>query len=860
MNKLLRRTHPFFIALALVVQLQSFAPMVYAQEATSPTVDQATDSAQQSAIPSAAVTPPDTVTVTPIPTDVSPSNPFSEGNIGTPVSAPDQSLSNLTKSSLGATPVSSSAFIRQKTIVHQLSKRSFRFNEAVGLTVNNAIASDLQILLTDAKGGTVDTAVIDKTTVDTQTTVTVQPLSDTRFRPGKYTLHITDPEGNTTTQDFTWGVLALNFNKSIYAPYETSTIAMAVLDDQGAMVCDAKVSLEIKNSNLQIDDTLSTDNGKITVNPQCTSHQFSLSPDYEASYQLAGEGQYNLTLSAVTKNGSYAISDAIQVVTSVPIDVERESATRIYPPSIYPVIFHIKANRDFSGTVSEFVPADFQINEYATYSAKTYDSTSLTAMSPAMQEAFGASTLSIQQPFSGNVEMTQGFGAKMTDPEEAAYYAKFGLFGHDGLDFAMGTGTPVLATDDGVVILAGDAAYGTTVVIKHPWGNSYYGHLSLLEVKEGDKVKRGQEIALSGNSGHTTGAHLHFGIRPKDPDMNNGYYGKDDPMPFLVSSDSAKNVFALSASSDNAYKVIKWNVDLKQGDTIDLAYSFLAPGVSPQFYTLGPLTFTENGHTVFREARHWQIAADDNGLMTQKRTLYLSSQASAVITTTKAFGTGKPDTWQTIFSPPSSSNVLSIARENRSGVNSIPFTPGQIDSIFATGALPTTPCSETSKSNPCNGWLLDTPVLSTIPAGNWTFTVTTQSNGVFSGTSKLDVCVWRIDVSGGDLVASSGLNVGTTLCVEGATNLQASASLVTQTITYPANQIYFGPNEYLYVEFWQNTSVQAGTNGAQTALEVNAGANDSYVTYGPTLDLLMRHGQWFDANASTTDKRQPFTF
>ncbi|TKI08237.1 murein DD-endopeptidase MepM [Martelella alba] len=85
---------------------------------------------------------------------------------------------------------------------------------------------------------------------------------------------------------------------------------------------------------------------------------------------------------------------------------------------------------------------------------------------------------------------------------------------HRGVDFAMPVGTPVLAVGDGEVVVSknGDGA-GNYIAIRH--GRQYmtrYMHLKTLLVKPGQKVKRGERIALSGNTGRSTGPHLHFEI------------------------------------------------------------------------------------------------------------------------------------------------------------------------------------------------------------------------------------------------------------------------------------------------------------------------------------------------------------
>ena len=86
---------------------------------------------------------------------------------------------------------------------------------------------------------------------------------------------------------------------------------------------------------------------------------------------------------------------------------------------------------------------------------------------------------------------------------------------HNGVDIAVPIGTPVKAAADGCVIFAGwSPGYGRLVILDHGAGiHTYYGHNSSFAVKKGDAVAAGDRIALSGNSGVSTGPHLHFEIR-----------------------------------------------------------------------------------------------------------------------------------------------------------------------------------------------------------------------------------------------------------------------------------------------------------------------------------------------------------
>ena len=88
---------------------------------------------------------------------------------------------------------------------------------------------------------------------------------------------------------------------------------------------------------------------------------------------------------------------------------------------------------------------------------------------------------------------------------------------HNGIDIACNYGSPVLATAAGVVSFVGrDPIYGLKVVLDHSRGYdhdilTFYGHNSNLLVKEGDQVNKADLIAYSGNSGRSTGSHLHYG-------------------------------------------------------------------------------------------------------------------------------------------------------------------------------------------------------------------------------------------------------------------------------------------------------------------------------------------------------------
>jgi len=152
--------------------------------------------------------------------------------------------------------------------------------------------------------------------------------------------------------------------------------------------------------------------------------------------------------------------------------------------------------------------------------------------SPASPPVFNIPAL--HYPFSGNFSVTFSFGQQSDNEEIKKKFQEWGIVGHNGLDFGLSAGNDVFACDVGKVIQSGDNGdFGTSITIQHSWGQSIYGHLQETKVNEGDEIQANKVIGLSGSSGAAFGEHLHFAIKPNNPDLNNGYIGFIDPAPYL---------------------------------------------------------------------------------------------------------------------------------------------------------------------------------------------------------------------------------------------------------------------------------------------------------------------------------------
>ncbi|AFK85475.1 MULTISPECIES: peptidoglycan DD-metalloendopeptidase family protein [Thermoanaerobacterium] len=120
-----------------------------------------------------------------------------------------------------------------------------------------------------------------------------------------------------------------------------------------------------------------------------------------------------------------------------------------------------------------------------------------------------SATVALDYPIRGHIVITSRYGQR------------WGRL-HAGIDIAASINDPIYAADGGTVVFAGwENGYGNLVEIDHGNGYvTYYGHANKLLVKKGDKVYKGEKIALVGMTGNTTGPHVHFEVRKNGVPVN----------------------------------------------------------------------------------------------------------------------------------------------------------------------------------------------------------------------------------------------------------------------------------------------------------------------------------------------------
>jgi murein DD-endopeptidase MepM/ murein hydrolase activator NlpD len=242
-------------------------------------------------------------------------------------------------------------------------------------------------------------------------------------------------------------------------------------------------------------------------------------------------------LPVVPKDDTFGAGAAVTIVSPDPVNVRSTPGYRNKPPE--DVVAEVPPNSaltivqgptraddlvwwQVSGTTSEGTDIDGWVAEAAPNGVRLLAPTTV------------AQEIEVGKPFQGQVRLTQGWGSN------PAFYSQFTydgvpLRGHNGLDFGTPMRTPLVAVDGGSVKRTGfdPGGFGNFVLLQHEWGESLYAHMEQVHVERNQTVSPAQVIGLSGNTGASTGPHLHFGIRITPYRRTDGWGGFANPIPFM---------------------------------------------------------------------------------------------------------------------------------------------------------------------------------------------------------------------------------------------------------------------------------------------------------------------------------------
>ena len=264
--------------------------------------------------------------------------------------------------------------------------------------------------------------------------------------------------------------------------------------------------------------------GEFSVALDILSNELRSAADQRASAELeAAEAQLTAQELAVERDQILARNDEIltQLEDAVSVSVKPlDDVFRSVGMNPDDVLSTIR--RGYSGQGGPLTPMSYSTRGNAALSqGETKARQIIVTLDQMNTYRIAIEKLPLAMPVRDSFRYTSGFGRR------------WGRM-HEGIDMAGPVGTPIYATGDGVVIQAGRASgYGNLIKIQHELGTeTRYGHLNRIRVKVGDKVSQGDLIGDMGNTGRSTGPHLHYEVRMKGRAV--------DPMSFIKAAD---NVF-----------------------------------------------------------------------------------------------------------------------------------------------------------------------------------------------------------------------------------------------------------------------------------------------------------------------------
>lgn len=228
-----------------------------------------------------------------------------------------------------------------------------------------------------------------------------------------------------------------------------------------------------------------------------------IASDAESAIEQAQDMQLELRLLQERNDQIFRQLEEAMLVSVEPLD-EMFRAAGMNPDTLIDQV-----RRGYSGTGGPLTPIQFSTRGQEPDADALRANAILSAMDRINLYRIAAEKAPFSIPVKSNFRYTSGFGPR------------WGRL-HAGTDFAAPIGTPIYATADGVVTEASwSSGYGRLIKIRHDFGiETRYAHLNAMDVRVGQRVSRGDRIGAMGNSGRSTGPHLHYEVRVNGNPVN----------------------------------------------------------------------------------------------------------------------------------------------------------------------------------------------------------------------------------------------------------------------------------------------------------------------------------------------------
>ncbi|PJI91549.1 murein DD-endopeptidase MepM/ murein hydrolase activator NlpD [Yoonia maricola] len=251
------------------------------------------------------------------------------------------------------------------------------------------------------------------------------------------------------------------------------------------------------------DDAAGTVDLLATALADTASERDQIAADAEFAIDQAQEMQLELRLLQERNDQIFRQLEEAMLVSVEPLD-DMFRAAGMNPDSLIDQV-----RRGYSGTGGPLTPIQFSTRGGDPDPDALRANAILTAMDRINLYRIAAEKAPFSIPVKSSFRYTSGFGPR------------WGRL-HAGTDFAAPIGTPIYATADGVVSHAGwSSGYGRLIKISHDFGiETRYAHLNSMDVRVGQRVSRGERIGAMGNSGRSTGPHLHYEVRVNGNPVN----------------------------------------------------------------------------------------------------------------------------------------------------------------------------------------------------------------------------------------------------------------------------------------------------------------------------------------------------